>query len=130
VLVTEEFKKEWSEEIARTPSTSVGFGPEGSRGVAYGFSPPRRDMPWPERLPPFSQRDVHCGPDDRAWVERIVEPTHPPRVDVFDRSGHRVQRLELPDGSRIVGFGSGSVYVVVLDEFDLEYIMRLRIPGL
>ena len=128
VRVTEAFKQQWSEEVARTPATSLGTGPGGGRAVGYWFPAPR-EVPWPERLPPFSQRAVHCGPNSRAWVQRTVEPTRPPRVDVFDRSGDRVQRFDLPDGSRIVGFGFGSVYVVVRDEVDLEYVTRLQVPG-
>lgn len=79
-------------------------------------------------LPPFSQGSVHCGPHHRAWVERIVEPGAPPRVDVFNEAGARVHRFDLPIGVRIVGFGRHAVYVVHRDEFDLEHLMRLGVP--
>jgi hypothetical protein len=36
--------------------------------------------------------------------------------DVFDRQGERVDRVELPAGNRVIGFGPNSVYAMERDD--------------
>jgi hypothetical protein len=44
--------------------------------------------------------------------------------DVIDRRGNVIQRVELPLGHRVVGFGTSSVYVVRQDEDGLQHLIR------
>jgi hypothetical protein len=48
--------------------------------------------------------------------------------DVFDRNGRLVRRVRLGSGSRIVGFGRRSVFVVVRNEVDLEFLQCIPRP--
>lgn len=61
---------------------------------------------------PFAPADVVVSPDRQVWVQRS-RPAGATTViyDVFDRRGRRIDRLEFPDGNRVVGFGRGVVYV-------------------
>ena len=62
--------------------------------------------------PPFTPADVIVSPDSRVWVMRTRPlATQEILYDVFDRAGRRIDRIELPAGSRIVGFGPSSIYV-------------------
>jgi len=43
---------------------------------------------------------------------------------VFDRGGNLVQKVVLPQRTRVIGFGDGTVYTVRMDEDDLQYLQR------
>ena len=52
------------------------------------------------------------SPAGQVWVQRTTAAEVTDVVyDVFDSSGKRIDRVKLPDGSRVVGFGSWSVLV-------------------
>jgi len=51
-----------------------------------------------------------------------------PRHDVFDAAGRVVERVVLAPGSRVVGFGRGTVYVARSDEDDLQHLELHRLP--
>jgi hypothetical protein len=84
---------------------------------------------WPEVKPPFYSGRVPVDPASRAWVRRHVKAGEPSTYDVFDKAGNRVETVLLEGGRRVVGFGSGTVYVVAFDEFDLNYLERYAMPG-
>jgi hypothetical protein len=44
--------------------------------------------------------------------------------DVFDGRGVRIDRVELPARSRVVGFGRGAVYVSERDADDLPHLRK------
>ncbi len=127
VAVTDAWVERWWKEVGQRPNDvlQVGFGSGSS--VEYRV-PERTDLDLPDHLPSIKRDAAHCGPDDRLWVERHVAADELPRIDVFDGRGVRIQRFDLPMGSRIVGFGASSVYVVLRDEVDLEYVVRLEVP--
>lgn len=91
-------------------------------------SGPTEDPEWPETMPPFTGRDaVRVTPEGEAWVTRTTKGANPtPAYDVFDGTGKLVRRVTLQPGSRIVGFGKETVYLVRLDEDDLQYLERHR----
>ncbi len=128
VEVTDDWVDRWWDEVGEsTPSPVL----QATRGGGSGFAlrvDERRRLDLPDELPAMRPNGVHCGPANRAWVERYVDADQPPRIDVFDQTGTRIQRFDLPMGARIVGFGDESVYVVVRDQFDLEYLTRLAVP--
>jgi hypothetical protein len=50
-------------------------------------------------------------------------------IDVIDSTGQVVLKVVLPKGSKLVGFGEGTVYLVRIDADDLQYLQRYRLPG-
>jgi hypothetical protein len=90
---------------ARGGGASVGLAGGGAGGG--GIEPMFADT-----KAPFSPDDVVVSPDAQVWVPRS-RPFGATTVvvDVFDARGQRIDRLEFPLHSRVVGFGAGSVYV-------------------
>jgi hypothetical protein len=85
---------------------------------------------WPDRKPPFYDARILVDDAGRAWVRRHVEAGERPTFDVFDDDAERVATVRLPLGRRIVGFGPNGLYVVNVDEFDLNYLERYDMPAL
>ncbi len=84
---------------------------------------------WPDRMPPIYGGRLPVDPSGRAWVRRHVEAGAVSTYDVFDREGRRVGTVTLDPGKRVIGFGTGVVYVVAYDEFDLNYLERYAMPS-
>ena len=61
----------------------------------------------------------------RLWVQRSLPFRMKVSVfDVFDRRGHLVERVELPEGSRLVGFDQSWIYAARKDADDFEHLQR------
>lgn len=87
------------------------------------------DMTWPDWKPPFLSGALFAAPEGRMWVLRTrAHDDRVPVFDVFDASGRVVERVALPAGTRIAGFGRHAVYVVRTDEDDLQYLERYALP--
>lgn len=75
-----------------------------------------RDLP--DYKPPFAERAVRADGDGNLWV-RINTPTPLPGGPIFDiisRKGELVDRIQIPAGYNLVGFGAGRiVYLSVRD---------------
>lgn len=82
---------------------------------------------WPATLPPFPAKGVHYAPDGTLWVQRWVVAGGPTTFDLINEVGQVFDAVVLPPERRLVAFGEGSVYAVVRDEFDLEYVERYRL---
>jgi hypothetical protein len=82
------------------------------------------DLEFPEYKGPF--RTVLAAPDGRLWVERYMPAGTPPTYDIIDKSGKVVSRAILPSGTRLIGFGKRSAYLVRTDEDDLQHLQRYR----
>jgi hypothetical protein len=71
----------------------------------------------PDYKPPFFPGAVRADADGNVWVRTV--PTKPtpggPVYDVIDRQGTIVDRVQLPEGRTIVGFGAGTVYLATRD---------------
>jgi hypothetical protein len=66
-------------------------------------------------------------PAGEVWVERTRQADDPtPVYDIFDGAGKLTGLATLRPRSRVVGFGRGAVYVVRIDEDDLQYLERYR----
>lgn len=91
--------------------------------------PPRMQEPesWPRTLPPFLLNALSMGLDGRLWVQRTAADLYQPEFDVFDATGRLVERVIFPRRTRLVGHGRDAVYLVRLDEDDLEYLERHRV---
>ena len=71
----------------------------------------------PDYRPAFSNGSVRADAEGKLWV-RIMspKPASGPEYDVIDRTGKLVDRVVLPAGTTIVGFGAGGVvYLGVRD---------------
>jgi hypothetical protein len=84
---------------------------------------------WPETKPPFYSGRLDVDGMGRAWVRRHVAAGEDATYDVFGRDGVRVGTVTLPNDRRVIGFGDGTVYAVMYDEFDLNYLERYMLPG-
>ncbi len=124
-------KEEWVEQLAATGLSvrvsmengrrSTSFGRGGGRGQAG-----TDEYQWPDAMPAFRAGGTRVTPEGRVWVERYTKAGAEPVFDVFDADAELLERVVLPAGSRVVGFGSGAVYVVRNDEFDLQWLERYR----
>jgi hypothetical protein len=113
-------------------------GPEGaappSRGAAPSGAaagpPPMAFVPpsdLPDYRPAFSNGSVRADAEGKLWV-RIMSPrpASGPEYDVIDRTGKLVDRVVLPAGTTIVGFGAGgTVYLGVRDAAGV-HVVRAR----
>ena len=99
------------------------------RGGAGGQGREIDRYTWPDRMPPIYGGRLPVDPSGRAWVRRHVKAGAVSTYDVFDREGRRVGTVTLDPGKRVIGFGTGVVYVVAYDEFDLNYLERYAMPS-
>jgi hypothetical protein len=81
---------------------------------------------WPGTKPAFLAGAVWVTPEGDAWVERTVPAGAARVVDVFDAAGNLKERVTLPVGRRLVGFGRGVVYLRYADASDLQFLERYR----
>jgi len=104
-------------------------GPQRSTAMGGGDVqlPPLAD--WPDFVPPFLSNAAASRPNGEVWVLRSRKPgDNVPVYDVFDATGRVIGRVALPAKSRLVGFGQGTVYLIRLDDDDLQYLQRYRLP--
>ena len=103
----------------------AGRGGDGGRGGAPGGGgfqvPPVNMVPiseLPDYKPVFGSGSVRADMDDRLWVRTIpTKPTPGGAIyDVIDKEGKLVDRVQVPAGTTIAGFGKGGiVYLGVRD---------------
>ena len=112
----------WQERVG----SSLGREITNGRSRLVRIPPPEIDeSEWPEYKPPFLAGAVRVAPNGELWLLR----TRPgddstPVYDVFDGAGKLIRHVMLPDGTRLVGFGKNSVYLVRIDEDDLQWLER------
>ncbi len=123
-------QEEWVEASANGLSVEISIN-DGqrqmsfSRGGGGGRSEPDIDnFDWPAVKPPFVAGGVWVTPEGDAWVERSVAAGEPRRFDVFGEDANLRAQIVLPAGRQVVGFGEGTVYLVLTDEFGLQYLER------
>ncbi len=83
---------------------------------------------WPEVLTPFLTGAVTFAPDGILWVKRTTRAGDPPTFDLINRSGQVAHRVLLQQRARFLGFGRASVYVLRVDDDDLQYVQRFMLP--
>jgi streptogramin lyase len=98
---------EADKEAFREQAGSASVGMVGREQVSGGFG-----LRFADVKPAFAPNDIAVSPAGRVWVMRS-KPFDAATVvyDVFDERGRRVDRVALPAGSRVVGFGRQSVFV-------------------
>jgi len=125
VKITEADKDAWADQMV-----SQGIRIEIENGRRRVGRPPRPDVDrqeWPEAMPPFLAQAVSVIPSGQLVVARATAAEAQERFyDVFDASGRPVRQIAVPADRRIVGFGVGTVFVVRVDEDDLEWLEAYR----
>lgn len=88
------------------------------------------DLVFAPTKPPFlGTGSVVTDPAGRIWILRTrAHGDSIPSYDIFDGTGRLERRISLAAGSRLVGFGPQSVYLVRTDEDDLEYLQKFALP--
>jgi hypothetical protein len=133
IKVTEGHKQAWRDSRKNQMAISVTMN-NGRRSVTSG--PGAANVPepseWPDILPPFlaeTGEAVFTAPNGQVWVSRAREASdRTPNYDVLDATGKVAFRVELPERTRVIGFGTGTVYTIRTDEDDLQYLQRHRMP--
>ena len=135
--VTEDDKKAYRDRRANGGGNAVVFsqrvGPGGTSQGAGVAPPTNLQIPeptdWPEVKPPFTGQSAVAAPNGQLWVLRTRPAKDKiPTYDVFDGTGKVVSRVALPQDTRLIGFGNGTVYLARSDEDDLQYLQRYRLP--
>jgi hypothetical protein len=72
---------------------------------------------------------VSFAPDGMLWVRRVVAAGAPQTFDLIDPTGRVVQQVVLEKRSKLLGFGKSSVYVLRVDEDDLQYVQRYALSA-
>jgi hypothetical protein len=85
---------------------------------------------YPDVLPPFDATGgVRVDPSGDVWVVRHGRWNDTIQVvDVFDDRGTHLRSVRLPPHRKLVGFGEGVVYLVRVDENDLQWLERYQRP--
>ena len=133
VPVGEADKAEWQRAMRDNRSMSISISDGGGvltldEGPANDAPPPGMpELKWPTHKPAFLENGVIAVPGRKLWILR----TRPagddvPRYDVIDSTGAVVERVSLPAGSRVVGWGRESVYVARTDADGLQWLERYR----
>ena len=122
IPVTEAEKEAWR--AARRGLPAAGRG-----GAIPKNLPPPPQSEFPAVMPPFVSGATMARPNGEIWVLRSHRSTDAPIYDVFGPTGSMVRRVAMPGPtSRLVGFGSTTVYVARRDADELEYLQRYRLP--
>jgi hypothetical protein len=82
----------------------------------------------PDYRPAFTNGSVRADAEGKLWVR--VLPAKPtgggPEYDVLDRAGKLVDRVALPAGTTIAGFGSGGVVYLGVRDAAGVHVVRAR----
>ena len=123
-----ETNRKVQQEVSKAAAGAASQVPGGARGKMPSM---KVDEPteWPEYKPPFGQAALEVAPNGELWVARLrAAADEAPLYDVLDATGVLRYRVELPKNSRLAGLGARHIYVVRIDEDDLEYLQRYAKP--
>ncbi len=124
IPVTTQEKQRWIAQVSEGTVLAVSGEPEGGATTQRMPTPSMDDISWPQYKPPFDSDLVFVTPEGTLWVGRQVAMNEPQIFDVFNEEGKRIRSVILPQGRRIVGFGSRSLFTVRTDEVDLLWLER------
>ncbi len=112
---------------------SIEAGPGGQRSISMSRGGGGRGAPdigayeWPNRMPAFRAGATVVDPRGGIWVGRTTKVGDASLYDIFDGEGNKTGEVTFSPNSTIIGFGSGTAYVVRTDEFGLQWLERYRI---
>ncbi|MDB4887181.1 MAG: hypothetical protein JWN79_2619 [Gemmatimonadetes bacterium] len=117
--------------------TTTVDGPGGARTTIGGAPPAGATLPplvfvqpseLPDYRPAFSGGAMRGDREGRVWVRTI--PTKPlaggPEYDVIARDGRLVERVAIPAGTTIVGFGEGGIVFLGVRDAAGTHLVRAR----
>ena len=82
----------------------------------------------PDYKPVFGPNSVRADADGRLWVRTIpTKPISGALYEVIDRSGTLVDRVLVPDGATIIGFGAGGVVYMGKRDASGIHVQRARV---
>jgi hypothetical protein len=84
----------------------------------------------PDYRPPLTQGNaVRADADGNLWIRPVQPKAAPggPVYDVVNRSGELVDRLQLPQGYTLVGFGRGKVVYLSMRDRSGLHLARVRL---
>ncbi len=126
VRVNDALKKEHEKERS-APSMAMRYNRGGGSTMELMRRPYTPPKEWPDFLPPYKGTGTYA-PDGMLWIQRMTAAGRPPLYDIIDAGGKLFERVELPARTKLVGFGASSLYLVRLDEDDLQYLQRYTLP--
>ena len=121
VRVDDALKKQYRDERSRPVMAQT------SNGMQMMKPPFREPTEWPEFLPPYNGTAVFA-PDGLLWIPRLTAAGRPPLYDIVNGKGVLVERVELPQRTKLIGFGANTLYLVRFDADDLQYLQRHALP--
>lgn len=126
VRVDDALKEQYKEERER-PRMALMYSRGGGSSMQMMPGSYTEPAEWPEFLPPYLSNPVF-SPDGLLWIPRATAAGKPPLYDIIDGQGNLFERVQFPPRTKLIGFGARSVYVVRLDEDDLQYLQRYSLP--
>ena len=127
----------------------VNFGPPGSPAgvpscipqpimIGGGIAPPPPQIreinvipaiELPDYRPPFAQGSTRADADGNLWIRTIPPKPVPggPIYDVVSEKGELTDRLQLPPGYTLVGFGKGKVVYLSMRDAKGIHLARVRL---
>jgi hypothetical protein len=128
VRVTEADKQQWRDARKNNVPIVRSFGDGGGRAAT---APPPQSLAaqepdaWPATKPPFLGNAAFAAPNGDTWVARARSATDKvPTADVFNPQGQLVGRVVFPERTRLVALGAKGVYLVRIDDDDLQYLQH------
>jgi hypothetical protein len=104
-------------------------GGHGGGGATFGSSGEGKNVPptikmvspsaLPDYWPPFGQGAAKADADGNLWIRTTAKRANAiggPIYDVVDRAGTLIDRVQVPPGRQIIGFGKGGVVYLAARE--------------
>jgi hypothetical protein len=97
-------------------------------GTAARPTTPIPPLSVPDYIPPFDRDAVRADDDGRLWIK--ATPTRPTpggvAYDVVDGNGVLIDRVLIPDGKTLLGFGAGGAVYLISRDGGVAKIERVR----
>ena len=112
-------------------------GEAAAKGTAPGGGPTMPALTFvsaadlPDYRPAFSTNSVRADLDDNLWIRTTATRAGAiagPIYDVVNRKGELVDRVQIPAGRQIIGFGKGGVVYMVARDGKESWIERTHRP--
>jgi hypothetical protein len=83
----------------------------------------------PDYKPPFFAGSVRADAEGNLWIRTIPTKAIPggPVYDVVNREGGLVDRVQIPAGRTIIGFGAGGVVYLANRDGNTTYLERAKV---
>ena len=124
VKVDDALRKQWREERERPVMTLTYVRAGGTTTIGPQKRTYQEPSEWPEYLPPYTSSTMMFSSDNVLWIQRATAAGLPPTFDLIGGKGELVGRVILPPRTKLIGFGTGTVYIARMDDDDLQYLQR------